>query len=84
MDKVDVEIVLGSELRVGDEIEIWTEFDLITKIESFHQSSSHFLRQHFPGGAFIAKFAHFRCGMTVSSDLYYKRIIRRSPSGEGT
>jgi hypothetical protein len=57
---------LGSELKVGDTIEIWGRKDRITKLTPY------FGTIFAPDEAFIAEFAMNRIGMTIEAGHYFE------------
>lgn len=69
--------VRGSELRVGDTIEVWwaPRRDTIVGLGRYAGP----LEYLFPAGAQIATFALLSTGMTIDNDDVYELVARGAP-----
>lgn len=69
--------VLGSELQVGDTIEVWWQphRDTITELRRYDGPLAYL----FPKGAKIATFALLKGGMTIENDEYFELIASAQP-----
>jgi hypothetical protein len=75
--KPDYELVLGSDLRVGDFIDVWwmPKRDLITELRAYEGSLRSYLDEAC-GGARIATFALLKGDMTIENNRHYHVIQR--------
>lgn len=67
--------IKGSELRVGDVIDVWWQpnKDTITGLRPYKGR----LESIFPEGAQLAEFLINKSGMTIDNSDYYDLIVRR-------
>lgn len=69
--------VKGSELRIGDVIDVWWSPNRDTIIDLKPYKGR--LAYCFPEGAQLAEFLINKGGMTIDNSDYYKLLVRRIP-----